>query len=179
MNSHVASLNDRLGQAFGFSPILDERGLPYGKFAWRWTPDLQYFYREDFTKTFARKSFADRMGKVWVLAKWEPVDMPESEFRQATQDQFPYPRNGRFMPLNVALEPGELPTDWYTSLVIDCITTQMGKTYSQFEEEAVALGNAPMEETRKTFEDRVDDEIPDHDPGVKDHISYSTTKGQR
>ncbi len=113
----IDQLNRRLGEGLGLV-----KGGSMPRFRWVFSPDSVYYMKSETSYDFERKCWADRIGKVWMLAQWrmptwfnpktnEAKVITEQEWWNRFHGMMPYPNNGEYHPHpETALPPGSLPT---------------------------------------------------------------------
>ena len=123
MNANVEILNRRLGEALGRPNGNDPR------FMWKHSTELFYYFRMQAGSEWQKRCWADRLGKAWVLCKWNPpMHTFEGVDFEITRDEWfkmfgwsrPYPRNGEYMPFAetaLGVEPDGEVTQFYISTI--------------------------------------------------------------
>ena len=124
MANQIEILNSRLGERLGY------RGT-HPRFAWKYAPELFYFWRQNYLTGFVRQCWAQRLGKVWVLCQWRRPEMSQQQWWDSFHGEFPYPAQGMYYAHpETALAPGELPESEITQAHIHALTAQMSKNYA-------------------------------------------------
>lgn len=184
----IDRLNRRLGEALGTIG-----GTP--RFAWKWAPDLFYFVRDHVGQSFVRYTWADRLGKVWLLAErrgcptmFDPsigtLPITKEMWWHAFHGALPYPDADCYSAFaETAFQPGLVPDAEDTQKVIASLRRQMEMTYADHMREI----NAGLEQDRlnhqKDFFARVEEDFPSfwkngqgHEPGTRGaHVSLPYT----
>lgn len=126
MNKDVDILNRLLGERLGYANGVTPR------FAWMWSPDVQYYYRPHVAASWQRCSWADRLGRCWLLCQWRAPGMPERDWWASFRGEFPYPRKGMYYAHpETALSAGMMPSREMTAWYIRSLDAQIGKSYDQ------------------------------------------------
>jgi hypothetical protein len=176
MNKDIKLLNERLAAELG-----DLHGHPW--FQWAWAPDCYYYVRraKAHYESYTRYSWADRIGKVWVMAEWGPPPMSREAWWHSVSGQFPYPEKGReVVHAETALAPGVMPDAELTQFYIHRINEQASKSYARTLSEITAGLDQDQLATRKEFLDYADEWFPAfwkngqaHEPGTRGaHVSF-------
>jgi hypothetical protein len=118
--THVEFLNRRFGEELGRPNGIDPR------FAWKYAPEVYYYFRPHYAASFERRSWADRIGKRWMLCQWRPTELSREQWQQAFRGAYPYPEKGEYKAHpETALWPGMLPTSELTAGYIRTLKDQM------------------------------------------------------
>lgn len=137
--THIDQLNRRLGEALGY-----RNSQP--RFAWKWSADLHYFYRLPTAVTFERMCWAERVGRVWMIAQWrkpDGIDVQTGQVLPITREQwwrmfggaFPYPEKGQYYGHpETAFRQGLVPTMEDTLMAIASIKAQLRSYESHLEQ---------------------------------------------
>jgi hypothetical protein len=157
MNKQIALLNARFGERLGY------RGNS-PRFAWCYAPDLHYFWRPDYTTSFVRQCWAERLGRVWVLCQWRKPEMTQQEWWNSFRGEFPYPERGMYYAHpETALNPTQLPTAEITAAHIHALERQIAKNYEQHLQECNAAADAQRQADSDEWDDYVADWCPAFD----------------
>ena len=182
----IEILNRRLGDARG-------RISNAPRFQWAWAPDLTYFHRNESHESWTWHSWAERLGRVWVLAQVRtPVGMQgdllipitREQWWASFQGQFPFPGNLTLHPFpETALRPGLVPDEQDTAFYIHSLASQMEKSMRQIKAEIQeGLDKAELD-NRKEFMAMADDSFPAfwssaggaHTPGARGgHVCFQS-----
>jgi hypothetical protein len=130
MNTHINSLNRRLGEHLG---LVCGGTLP--RFAWKYAPDQARFVYAADNRTLLKRSWADApapaggfLGKVWVLAEWR-TSRAFDHFGFSDGVRVPFVREADYAPyLETALAQGVLPSDALTQNYIFALDQQLQKS---------------------------------------------------
>lgn len=115
----VELLNRRFAESLGRPNGVDAR------FKWAFSPDVQYLYQPPGQKHYERRSWANRLGKVWMLCQWHPPTMSREQWA-ASCAGYPYPEKGEYKPHpETALPAGVDPTEALTAGYIRSLGQQM------------------------------------------------------
>ena len=145
--SHIELLNQRLGEALGF---VNRTKNP--RFKWVLSTECFWYHRNHLMENFERRCWADRLGKVWLIAQWgvpkcyDPATrqtriLTESDWWQSFKGQLPFPKNGEYSAhAETQQPPGMEPTDELNQNYIWALGKQMNTDY----EEALADGHLEM-----------------------------------
>src|SRR3954470_17968219 len=110
----IEHLNQRLADGLGLSP-----GSTYGRFAWKFSTELSWYFREGIHENFQRQNWADRIGRVWLMCErrlptgcdvttGHQYPLSESQWWQMFHGSIPYPRRGEYTPYpETRLRPGQ------------------------------------------------------------------------
>lgn len=171
--THIDRLNRRLGEALGYVGTNP-------RFAWKWSPDVQYYYRSNLATSFERQCWADHVGPVWILCQFRPPEISQADWWASFRGEFPYPHGGMYYAHpEVAMPRGMEPDAEETARVIYALRQQMGKGHALHLSEI----NERLEQGRiankKEFMDMADDSFPafwrngqGHEPGTRGaHVS--------
>lgn len=154
MPSIVNQLNARLGERLGY------RGTN-PRFAWKYAPDLFYFWRESYLVGFRRQCWAERLGRVWVLCQWRRPEMSNQEWWNSFHGEFPYPDKGMYYAHpETALAVGQFPTAEINAAHIRAIEVQMEKSYARL---AVECSDAAQRD-RQAADTQWDEYVADWEP---------------
>jgi hypothetical protein len=179
-SKEIQRFNRRLAHDLG-----TVHGHPW--FQWVWAPDCQYFIRmpDHEHERYTPCNWADRIGKVWVLAEWGPPPMDRAAWRRTFQGQFPYPASGReIVHAETALPRGMEPDAAVTQFYIRRIREQADKTFAHHLSEVNAGLEKQQMDARKEFMAMADDWFPAywstnggaHTPGSRGgHVSFGGT----
>lgn len=166
-DKRIDRLNRELGLALGFCG-------DHPRFAWMYAPELHYFIRSG--ERYERFCWADRIGKVWLLAQWRVPPMSESDWILSFGKQFPYPAKGHYYAhTETAFRPGLTPDENDTAQVIRRLTEQMAEKFDAHYRRSKADADAGQEQARKDFYDEVDGFWPafgNFEWGKKRHVSF-------
>ena len=152
-------------------------------FQWAWAPDCCYYVRTPGAphESYTRRSWADRIGKVWMLVEWGAPPMSREVWWRSFNGQFPYPERGREIAHpETALPPGVKPDADTTQFYIRRINDQASKSYARTLNEINDGLEQDQLNTRKEFLDYADDWFPAywkngqaHEPGTRGaHVSF-------
>jgi hypothetical protein len=164
-------LNERLRRELPSTP----GGAP--QYKWMRTEDVTYLVQEGQSKRYKQASWADRLGRGWVLARWRPPSFTEAEWLRQFGSFFPYPANGTYGPVeNVLLISGMEPNENLTNQVIHRVTEQIGKKEQQFTSEAEDAAAKELAAQKAEARDMVHDAFPafGNIPGKKYDVSFPT-----
>jgi hypothetical protein len=165
----VSQLNARIGERLGY------RGNN-PRFAWKYAPDLNYFWRESYLTGFRRQCWADQIGRVWVLCQYRRPEMTQQEWWASFHGEFPYPAQGMYYAHpETALYPGQMPTAEITAAHIHAICTQIEKSYQQHRVECEASADKDMAESAREWDEFVADFNPAFDnwnSGAKSGVEF-------
>lgn len=184
MNKDIEQLNRRLAEGLGTIG-----GQP--RFAWRFSPEVHYFYRPETAVTFERHCWAAQLGKVWMLCQYQEPRWtdhlgqthritPEGWFA-SFQGSFPYPANGHYTAHpETARTDGSPPTAEATAFYIATIRAQMEKDHAAHLAESLERQESIKLETEKQFFAEAEEWFPygwkggqAHEPGTRGaHISF-------
>jgi hypothetical protein len=184
MTKDIEQLNRRLAEGLGMIG-----GQP--RFAWRFSPEVFYYYRPPTALNFERQCWAEQLGKAWMLCqyqepKWTDHDgqqhriTPEGWFN-ACLGEFPYPANGHYVAHpETARMDGSPPTAEATAFYIATIREQMEKDHAAHLAESMERQAAIKLETEKEFMAMADDSFPafwkngqGHEAGKRGaHVSF-------
>jgi hypothetical protein len=127
MSEHVKQLNRKLSDALG-------QRYGHAWFCWKEASELKYPIR--FKGEVVQRSWASRLGKVWVLCQWRKPEMRPDQWQHAFKGLYPYPSNGMYYPhAETAEPPGALPTERTTYILIESIRRQIAKDRIQHRSE--------------------------------------------
>lgn len=125
----IDNLNRRMGEHLGFPNGNDPA------YKWMEARDLQYYFRNEAHEDWQRRSWADRLGNVWLLCRWTPpivymMGVPCELTRLQWSEMFgwsrPFPEKGEYKPLaETALKPGVIPDGRMTDFYICSIQRQL------------------------------------------------------
>lgn len=148
MNKRIDSLNYQLGLAVGFAGRNP-------RFAWKRASELSYFMRRG--ERYERFNWADRLGNVWLLAKWHRSELTPEQWFSSFRGQFPYPVNGLYYALpETVLKPGLEPDSDDTAQVIRRLHEQMDLKYAAQLSKATEDAEGQKDEAASQFYDEVD-----------------------
>lgn len=154
MNQQIKLLNDRLRERLG-----TRGGMPL--FQWMWAPEVFYFYRPEYVQSFARQSWGERLGKVWVLCQFRSTTLTRQQWWECLRGEFAYPERGMYYAQpEIRMPIGMEPTDEATAIAIIGITEQMEKT----EAEQLAAVKEGVEQRKQRDEEEWADSVNDLAP---------------
>lgn len=154
----VYILNDRFGMALGRPNGADPR------FAWKLTKDLHYYYRDNPSEDWQRRSWADRVGNCWVLAEWRPPEVNIYGITQEiTREQWftmfgwsrPYPQGGEYKPYTETALP-RIPNEQDTAFYIKTITKQLSDSEAANKDQLMGRKDAITEQCERDAQAVVD-----------------------
>lgn len=155
MTDPVSILNARLGERLGY------RSGNNPRFAWKWAPDLHYYWRDNVTTSFVRQCWADQLGPVWVLCQWRRPEMSKEQWWTSFKGEFPYPDRGMYYAHpETALDLGMKPTADITASHTRALEIQVEKKYADHLREV----NERAETRKQKDDDDWDDYIQDWAP---------------
>lgn len=118
MNTAVESLNRTFAERLGRPNGID------GRFKWLWAPDIPSY--RVVGGRLERFSWAERIGRVWVLGEWRPPEVSREAWALQLGDQYPYPERGRYVPHSeVQFPQGMAPNDENTEFYCRTLAAQI------------------------------------------------------
>lgn len=182
MNSNISRLNKMLGDhpQVGWSPVQYGR---QGQYAWKWAPALTHPMRIAVSRDIRQHESGLWMAidepiyeqvrqypdDCWVLAKWVEPGSPHEWFaRYGTELE--YPVNGMYLVTDIALPPGEEPSEAWTVAAIGAIVEQRVRNYHDF----LALSQRKVEATQRRAQSQVNDLV---DSVCMEYDSIPGTRG--
>lgn len=173
----VSVLNNRLADALG---RVKSGTLP--RFAWIFSTELRWYYRDELSESFQPVCLADRIGRVWMMCEWRvprgfdaragyEYELKPEHWFQMFRGSVPFPAGGEYAPYEeTQLAPGQVPTAELTQNYIWAIDKQMSPGY----EGHLIARRADLEENRRQFDEAQLDEWLDaapafgnYDPGKR------------
>jgi hypothetical protein len=171
----IQALNARLGERLGY------RGQN-PRFAWKYAPELYYYWRESYVTGFVRQCWAERLGRVWVLCQFRRPEMSKQEWWNSFHGEFPYPEKGMYYAHSeTALRVGELPDAELTAMYIRSLEVQMERSYRAHLEASNKGAQDSMDQNEREWDEYVADMEPafDHwNSGSKAGVEFQVP-GQR
>jgi hypothetical protein len=160
--TYIELLNARFAERFGRPDGVHPR------FAWKWAPDLVWYFRPNYLAGYMRRCWADRLGKVWLLCHWEPTTLTPQEWKFSFKGQYPYPAKGEYKPYpETALLPGMEPTGDSTAFYIHSIWGQLQRAEMAnrggFDEHA-EWSEKRAQSYRDEADRKIDESIGDFEP---------------
>lgn len=190
LQRRIARLNRVLGDKFGY---VDGPQGRESKFAWKYTGEIYYFIDEGYdqtpdglnlpTRNYTRHAWSERIGPRWVLCAWRPPEMTREQWLEKIQDQFPYPANGRFLPINgTELDPRDEPDEYINEYVIGRLLAQKESSFSELLAASTAAAKKDADERKARFEGEFDEMWPafnKDEPGSRgEHVEFQAGIGE-
>lgn len=153
--TNIEVLNARLGERLGY-----RFGQP--RFAWKYAPELYYFWRPNYLTGYVRQCWAERIGRVWVLCQIRRPEMSRQQWWDSFHGQFPYPERGAmyYAHPETALAPGQEPTGEITEGHIWALDRQISKSLETHVRECTNTAN----QAQQADADEWDEYIADWNP---------------
>lgn len=173
----IDQLNRRLADGLGLAA-----GSTFPRFAWKFSTDLNWYYREGMHENFQVQNWADRIGRVWLLCEWRvptgfdvmsghQYPLSESQWWQMFRGSLPFPKRGEYSPYpETQLKPGQMPTAELTANYIWAIDKQMSADYQKQLSQCSDELHQDHEEFRENQLDEWMDAAPafgNYDPGKR------------
>jgi hypothetical protein len=142
----VETLNRHLGQSLGH---VRSGTLP--RFCWKWAPDLPYWHT--------------RLGKAYVLCRWERPNVSEAEWVRRFGGRYPYPANGMYHPFSETAVPAHSLTEELNQNYIRVIDGQMSRSFASHMSEV----NEEVGKDRESDETRWTEYVQDMNPAFSNY----------
>lgn len=176
----VNVLNDRFGASLGRPNGSDPR------FAWKKSSDLFYYWRDNPSEDWQKRSWADRIGVVWVLAEWRPPEVYIfGVLSEITREQWfamfgwsrPYPQGGEYKPYaeTALLRP---PTSEDTDFYIKTLQQQLAEVEQANKDQLMGRKDATTENCEKEAQANMDKHEQDFMDKVADWEPLSWKLGE-
>lgn len=160
MNDDIEILNRRLGDALGRPNGTDPR------FAWKESQDLFFYARRHELEEYTKFSWAQRIGKCWVLCQWRPpettihgvtIPLTADSWHTMFKGRRPFPAKGEYkVHSETKLAPGAVPTAEWTQFYIKTLGQQMEAAELAQKEEFAGRKDAVTEQCESEANDEVD-----------------------
>lgn len=183
MHKDIEQLNRRLSEGLG-----TVGGQP--RFAWRFSPEVFYYFRPETAVNFERHCWADQLGKVWMLCQYQEAKWIDhnGQTHKITRDgwfaafhgEFPYPTNGSYNAHpETARTDGSPPTAEGTAFYISTLREQIEKDFDTQLAESLQRQEQIKTDVEKEHFDQAADWFPafwkngqGHEPGTRGaHVS--------
>lgn len=175
----IDKMNDLLRQELGSCEL-------GGRFQWKLSQDVCYGFLQ--TRSFTtptgmhmpagvdkwtKMTYADRKGpNIWMLCKWTPPAMSETEWINKYGMELEYPAKGALAPTDVAMKPGVKPTMALTRDLVGMIREQMEEDYADHLARVTAEAESRDKENAARMQDAFENEY-DAEDKRPENVIYS------